>query len=115
MLEERGSGIGLALHTGIRMDFNFSRTIGLFVEGGYAYQAVYKVSGPGKRSITSQRESWEGDWAIKENVKAYPWGTINLTWPSNGWKGLDGDWWRAGDFNLDLSGFQARIGIFYRF
>lgn len=115
MLEERGSGTGLALQTGLRLDFNFFRPMGVFVEAGYAYQEVNNLSGPGKRSISSERKSWDGDWAIKQNLKLYPWGTINFTWPSNAWEGFDGDWWRAGDFKLDLSGFQARIGISYRF
>ncbi len=114
-LEERGSGTGLAVQAGAKLDFDFARRYGLLVEGGYAYQTVSSVSGPGTRSVTSHRDSWEGDWAMKQDIKVQPWGTARFLWPSNGWNLFEGTWWRARDFELDLSGFQLRIGIYYRF
>jgi hypothetical protein len=52
---------------------------------------------------------------MKQMVKVEPWGTGRFLWPSNGWELFGGDWWRARDFRLDLSGFQARVGVFFRF
>jgi hypothetical protein len=114
-LEEKGSGISLALHTGAKLDFDFSRVYGLFIEGGYAFQRVSDLSGPGRRNMTSHRETWEGGWAIKQDVRERPWGTAHFLWPSNGWNLSQGTWWRARDFELDLSGFQVRLGIYLRF
>jgi hypothetical protein len=114
-LEEIGKGTGLALQAGAKLDFDIAKHYGLFVEGGYAYQNVSDISGPGTRSIPSHRETWEGDWGIKQDIKVLPWGTAHFLWPSNGWNFIQGTWWRARDFELDLSGFQARIGIYFRF
>jgi hypothetical protein len=114
-LEEKGNGTGLALQVGAKMDFDFAKHYGLFVEGGYAYQTVSDISGPGIRSMTSHRETWEGDWGIKQDVIVRPWGTAHFLWPSNGWNLSQGTWWRARDFELDLSGFQVRLGIYFRF
>jgi hypothetical protein len=114
-LEEKGSGTGLALQVGTKLDFDFAKHYGLFVEGGYAYQNVSEISGPGIRSMTSHRETWEGDWGIKQDVRVRPWGTAQFLWPSNAWVVSQGTWWRARDFELDLSGFQVRLGIYFRF
>ncbi len=115
ILEENGSGIGLALQGGARLDFDFAKHYGLLIEGGYAYQTVSGVSGPGTRSLTSHRDSWEGEWSMKQDIKVQPWGTARFLWPSNAWELFEGTWWRARDFELDLSGFQFRIGLYYRF
>jgi hypothetical protein len=114
-LEEKGSGTGLALQAGAKLDFDLTKNYGLFVEGGYAYQSVSDISGPGTRSLPSHRDSWEGEWAMKQDIKVQPWGTARFLWPSNGWDLFGGTWWRARDFKLDLSGFQVKIGIYYRF
>jgi hypothetical protein len=114
-LEEKGRGTGVAFQAGAKLDFDFARHYGLFMEGAYAYQTVSGVSGPGARSLTANRDSWEGDWAMKQDVKVQPWGTAHFLWPSNAWDLFGGTWWRARDFELDLSGFQLRIGIYYRF
>jgi hypothetical protein len=114
-LEEKGSGTGLALQIGAKLDLDIAKQYGLFLEGGYAYQNVSGISGPGIRSMTSHRETWEGDWGIKQDVRVRPWGTAQFLWPSNGWNLAQGTWWRARDFELDLSGFQIRLGIYYRF
>jgi hypothetical protein len=114
-LEEKGKGTGLALQVGAKLDFDLAKHYGLFVEGGYAYQNVSEVSGPGIRSMTSHRETWEGDWGIKQDIRERPWGTASFLWPSNAWVISQGTWWRARDFELDLSGFQLRLGIYFRF
>jgi hypothetical protein len=114
-LEEKGSGTGLALQVGAKLDFDFAKRYGLFIEGAYAYQSVSDISGPGIRSMTSHRETWEGDWGIKQDVRVRPWGTASFLWPSNAWVVSQGTWWRARDFELDLSGFQVRLGIYFRF
>ena len=114
-LEEKGKGTGLALQTGAKLDFDIAKHYGLFVEGGYAYQTVSDIAGPGTRSMTSHRETWEGDWGIKQDIRIRPWGTAHFLWPSNGWSLSQGTWWRARNFELDLSGFQIRLGIYFRF
>jgi hypothetical protein len=114
-LEERGRGTAAAFVLGLKADYLLTRRAGLFIEGGYAFQAVRGISGPGTRSDTGLRDTWEGEWAMKQMVQTEPWGTGRFLWPSNAWELFGGEWWRARDFKLDLSGFQARFGIFVRF
>jgi hypothetical protein len=115
LLEEKGSGIGLAFHAGAKFDFYFTKKFGFFLDGGYAYQTVSEVSGPGTRTDTSNRDYWDEEWALKQDIRIEPWGTARFLWPSNGWTAFGGTWWRARDFELDLSGFQLRVGVLYRF
>lgn len=115
VLEEKGKGTAAAFHLGLKADYLLTRRSGVFVEGGYAFQSVRGVYGPGTRSDTGQRDTWEGEWAMKQMVQVEPWGTGRFLWPSNGWELFGGEWWRARDFRLDLSGFQARVGVFFRF
>lgn len=115
MLEEKGSGIGLGLHVGAKLDLYFTKKFGFFLDGGYAYQTVSNISGPGTRTDKSHRDYWDEEWALKQDIQIEPWGTARFLWPSNGWTAFGGTWWRARDFELDLSGFQLRIGVLYRF
>jgi hypothetical protein len=114
-LEEKGKGTGRAFVLCMKLDYALTRRAGVFVESGYAFQKVPNLSGPGTRSYTGHRDSWEGEWAMKQMVQIEPWGTARFLWPSNGWDLFGGNWWRARDFTLDLSGFQARLGVFFRF
>jgi hypothetical protein len=114
ILEERGTGTGLSVELGTRLDLRLKDRLGIFLEGGYAYQKVKSISGPGMRSVASHRDSWEGEWGIKQDVKVEPWGTARFLWPSNGWTIFRGTWWRLRDFRLDLSGVQMRMGLSYR-
>jgi len=114
-LEEIGTGTGVSLQTGAKLDFSFAKRYGVFLEGGYAFQKVSDISGPGTRSMSSHRESWEGEWAMKQDIRALPWGTAYFLWPSNGWSYFHGTWWRARDFELDISGFQLKLGLYFRF
>jgi hypothetical protein len=78
VLEENGSGTGMSIELGARLDLRLKSRLGMFLEGGYAYQRVDSISGPGIRSISSHRDSWEGDWGIKQDVKVEPWGTARF-------------------------------------
>jgi|GEM_PF-1872706 len=114
-IEELGRGTAAAFVLGLKADYLLTRRTGLFVEGGYAFQSVRGIYGPGTRSDTGSRDTWEGEWAMKQMVKVEPWGTGRFLWPSNAWELFGGDWWRARDFKLDLSGFQLHVGVFFRF
>ena len=115
LLEEKGKGVGVSLRTGIRMDYKLSETTGWFAEGSYAYQNVESLSGPGLGSSAARRDQWEGEWGIKQDIKQTVWGTARFLWPSNGWDIFDGTWWKTRNFELNLSGFQLRFGLFFRF
>jgi hypothetical protein len=115
MLEERGKGTGLSLQAGLKLDFLLSKRTGFFLEGGYAYQTVFKVSGPGTRIYPTRQEYWDGEWGIKKKVVQKPWGTLHNVYPSNGWEGFESTGWKDRDFKLNLSGIQMRIGLIYRF
>jgi len=115
LLEERGKGNGLALQSGIKLDWLFRRHLGIFVEGAYAYQSVSNLTGPGKRLLIDRSEYWEGEWAIKKKIIQQEWGTMYSVYPSNGWQGFEWTGWRDRDFTLDLSGVQVKVGVMYRF
>ncbi|MFC2157135.1 caspase domain-containing protein [Acidobacteriota bacterium] len=115
MLEEKGKGMGLALQLGVKLDYYFSRHWGIFLESGYAYQAVSNLYGPGKRIMTDRSDYWEGQWAIKRKIIERDWGIKYSVYPSNGWEGFEWTGWRDRDFILNLSGVQARMGFIYRF
>lgn len=113
-VDERGKGTGYALDGGARLNIKIGENMGLFLEVGYAYQVVNKLSGPGYEDLNGVTNEWQGDWGLKEYYYIRYWGTIDLAIASNYWEGADQYLWVRG-FTLDLSGFQARIGVSYRF
>jgi hypothetical protein len=111
-LEEEGSGSGIALTGGLRIALDLGR-FSPFIEGSYAYQEIKELSGPGKEiSGDLLEETWEGIWGIKQSTVEELWNVVTNEYPSNYWEsGIAGH----RDFLLDLSGFQIRMGISYRF
>lgn len=111
---EKGKGTGYAIDGGIRLNVKIGKRIGLFLEGGYAYQVVNKLSGPGYEDLDGVVTEWEGDWGLKEYYSARYWGAIDTSIASNYWEEEDKYLWVRG-FSLDLSGFQFRLGMSYGF
>jgi hypothetical protein len=64
--------------------------------------------------VNNELHEWEGDWGIKEKFYKEEWGTLLSRWPSNSWEGEAVNMWSR-KFKLDLSGFSAKIGIYFRF
>lgn len=114
-LEEKGSGTGVALDGGFRVNYSMGKHLGLFVEAGYAYQVVNNLQGPGYDIRDGEIiDQWEGEWGMKEYYNADYWGLFDTMLASNQWEFDNSNLWIR-KFKLDLSGFQARIGITYRF
>lgn len=113
-LEEKGSGVGLALYASARLNLDVTRSFGLFWEVGYSLQRVGKIEGPGRAITMEKTETWSGEWGIKERIDQRNWGTLHCIWPSNYWF-EDKILLKARGFTLDLSGAQARMGVYYRF
>jgi hypothetical protein len=116
VIEEKGKGTGFSLEGGARMNINIGKNFAIFLEGGYAYQVVNKISGPGYYTYNYETERWEGVWGIKEIYHDDQWGSGYFQLPSNAWD-VEEDYvyYKIRNFNLDLSGFRAKIGISYRF
>jgi len=112
-VEVKGTGTGFALEGGVRLNKQMWKNIDLFVEGGYAYQVVNKLSGPGNETYGQVIASWEGNWGIKEYNITRDWGNLAYPFPSNYWETAGQV--KLRDFKLDLSGFQVRMGFSYRF
>ncbi len=112
--EEKGSGVGIALDGGVRMNYSLSRHLGLFVEAAYAYGVVKDLEGPGYIDDNGEIEEWEGEWGMKTYYQAEYWGVVDSIYSSNSWEFPENYLW-VREFKLDLSGFQGRIGIAYRF
>lgn len=118
-IEEKGTGTGVSVESGIRVSAHFSPHAGIFLEAGYAHQMVKRLNEPGRSELiingTTTSNEWTGDWVIKERIYQESWGQTSLQFPSN----FNGDYspilLRVRDFRLDLSGWQVRMGFLIAF
>lgn len=111
----QGDSIGLSLNTGMRLNVRIFRKLGLFCEGGYAYQTAKNLKGQGsfvfyryedpETKYISDTLEWEGYWGVKETEAHSP-------LPSNEWEKDDA---RVSDYTLDLSGVFLQFGISFSF
>ncbi len=112
-LEENGRGTGVSLAAGAGLEWKLSRNTGFFLEVDYAYRRVRHLSGPGWRQTKTEYKEWTGEWWIKNFWLQEKWGTFYGEFPSNSWpdKQLPR---RVREFDLDLSGAEAKIGLYFR-
>jgi len=116
-----GKGKGFALDMGLRINIKFWRMLSLFLEGVYTHQILRKIYGPASslfnrmdtnaaRDTVSQ--NWEGDWQIDDYYWDTDWGNFQ---GEVGYVAHPFD--NSGDegFELNLSGFELRLGIALRF
>jgi hypothetical protein len=119
--EMKGKGTGLALEVSGRINFSIKNHFEIFLEGGYAYQTVKKISGSYTDEFLEKDSnavankvitSWEGDWQMAQGGYGQRWGSFTDVYPMVSW----GDGFvSAGDFSLDLSGMRFKVGIAYTF
>ncbi|MDH5744883.1 MAG: hypothetical protein OEZ52_15170, partial [Candidatus Aminicenantes bacterium] len=114
ILEKKGSGTGIALDVGGRLAYPLFESLRIFLEGGYAYQVTKNISGDGREIKDDSSETWDGRWSIKREEIRTPWGELVLDIPTNYWP-TNSDSEKLRDFELDLSGFQLRLGLSFRF
>jgi len=112
-IEEKGAGTGSALSVGTELTMALGPKLGVFLEAGYAWLRVGKISGPGSNADNIDNKSWDGQWAMKAYSLARDWGNFYQEYPSNYWP-EDQLSLRARPFRLDLSGVQLRVGFSYR-
>lgn len=119
--EMQGSGTGVNLEVGVRTVLPLSARIGAFVEGGYAYRIVPKVSGSysylrhhedsNAAPFETRSAVEDGIWRVQTGTYNNYWGQWNTSWPTirppDQTAGTD-------PFRLDLSGFQVRLGLSFR-
>ncbi len=113
-LDEKGTGTGIAVDLGGRMNYPLFKNMGIFLEAGYAYQVAKNVSGPGSELNGPFSESWAGRWAIKQEQITSPWGELEAELPTSYWPDGSNER-RMRNFKLDLSGFQLRLGLSFQF
>lgn len=113
-LEEKGTGTGIAIDLGGRIKYPLIKNLGIFLEAGYAYQVVKNVSGSGSELNGEFSETWDGRWAIKQEQIRTPWGELEAELPTNFWPDGSNEG-KVRDFELNLSGFQLRLGLSFRF
>jgi len=113
-LEEEGDGVGVALEAGLRLNLVLSGRLSGFMESGWASQVVGSISGPGRETILGDTASWEGEWEIRREVVTTTWGEYEYLYPSN-LQPRPSTTMSQSDFRLDLSGFQLRLGLAFRF
>ena len=110
---EEGDGTGLALEVGGQLSFRIYKGWGLFLEAAYAYQKA-GLSGSGRETRDGATESWEGDWQVRQDEIVTQWGSRSLEFPT-AFPDDGPDSGAVRDFDLDLSGFQLRLGVLFRF
>lgn len=117
-LEMTGKGTGLALEAGIQVNLKLARSLYLLVEGGYAYQTAWNITGPGRSENTTRDSNmagytdsaeWDERWGMVEGNLTGEWGRFPCAYPSS--QPGSGN---TRDFRLDLSGVQIRIGLSFR-
>jgi hypothetical protein len=117
-LEMTGKGTGLALEAGLQVNVKLVKNVYLLVEGGYAYQMAWSITGPGSSETTTRDSnmagytdsaSWDGPWTMVEGSLANEWGQYPYAYPTS--QPRTGD---AQEFRLDLSGAQVRLGLSFR-
>jgi hypothetical protein len=113
-LEEKGSGTGISLDFGGRISYPIIKSFAIFLEASYAYQVVKSISGPGQEERDGRSVSWDGTWGIKSEIVAAAWGELETEFPTNYWP-ENSEENKVKDFELDLSGFQLRLGLSFRF
>ena len=114
VLEEEGSGIGIALDLGGRLSYPIIRRFEIFLEASYTYQVVKSISGSGREERNGRSATWDGQWRIKSETVAAAWGELETEFPTSYWpENSEED--RLRDFELNLSGFQLRLGLSFRF
>lgn len=111
LLEQKGSGTGIAMEAGGRIGFPFIRSLVFFLDGGYAFQKVSSLSGSGKEINGGKTETWKGTWKTKPETLSTVWGTLDIKTPTNYRTNGEG----FEDFELDLSGFRIKLGFSWVF
>jgi hypothetical protein len=114
ILEEEGSGTGIAIDLGGRLNYPVFRSFEIFLEASYAYQVVKSISGSGREDRDGRITTWDGRWGIKSETGATGWGELESEFPTSYWPD-NSEAERLRDFELDLSGFQLRLGLAFRF
>ncbi len=114
VLEEEGSGTGIALDLGGRLSYPLIQSFEIFLEASYAYQVVKSITGSGREEIDGRSATWNGRWGIKSETVSAAWDESETEFPTAYWPtNPEAD--RIRDFELDLSGFQLRLGLSFRF
>jgi hypothetical protein len=117
-LEMKGKGTGLALDAGLQINMRVAGPVYLMMEGGYAYQSAWKVTGPGSAETTTwdsnsagytDSTAWDGRWTMVEGTLENEWGRFPFSYPTSQYEAAG-----TRDFKLDLSGFQIRLGLSFR-
>lgn len=112
-LTQEGDGTGIAVDAGVRLNIALGSSFGVFVGAGYAYQSASNISGIGREDRNGIITDWDGQWQIKNETLSAFWGQQLIRFPTSYWP--EGGTAPGEDFNLDLSGFQLQVGLYFRF
>jgi hypothetical protein len=59
-------GTGFTLDGGAHLNVKIAENFGLFVESGYTYAKIKKLSSPGNQTMGTEKTTWEEDWGIQQ-------------------------------------------------
>lgn len=113
-LKQVGKGTGIALTAGGRLNMAFHKKWDIFLEAGYHFRMITRLTGLGFQEIDAFAQSWNGRWILVEETITTDWGEITQKVPTNlaeGWPEEQ----VVGDFKLNLSGFQISVGLSFKF
>ncbi|MCK5222099.1 MAG: hypothetical protein KAR14_11000 [Candidatus Aminicenantes bacterium] len=109
--EMEGNGSALCYETGLFINWQLGKKLGVFIESVYNAQKISNISGRGSEIIDGVETTWEGKWRkITEKLYSYNLGTLFLRYIDN--REIPAELIQIrNDFVLDLSGFEFRIGV----
>jgi hypothetical protein len=120
-IDLKGHGIGVAVSAGLLARIPLVSCLDAFIEGDYAFEQARKIAGNGNYTYRHEdsnsapyegTSAWEGTWRISHAVHTNDWGQWNESSPAV----MDKNYFQGTDpFHLDLSGFQAKVGLAWRF
>jgi hypothetical protein len=112
----RGRGSGVSAEAMARLRLELSRRLALHLEGGYALRRAGRFSGAGRYEYQyrdrnaardPQRQQWQGEWRVWRERVQREWGVLEYDMSGN--DAAAGT--PARPFRLDLSGWEAAVGL----
>lgn len=108
-LEMKGSGNGISLSSSLKMKYSLFKKAGIYLEGGYSYTKIGKISGTTIERSGDFEDTYSGDWIIVKETANTDWGSNEFIYPTNHPDLIN---YRDRDFKIDLSGFFISLGFF---
>ncbi len=124
-IDMNGSGYGIGVKGGLRLNLYFNNKLGFFISSDYSYGKIKNIKGKGVSILfyevyeNSQKtngggdyDTWDAEWYIAEINRNLYWGSFEHELPTSGPEYLNR---HSRSFVLYLSGVRVNFGVFIVF